>query len=107
MLCCGNAARTRHVGSLCLTTHQYEDCADLACGRSACNGGFSVRNFRKLWNSNMLRLRHLSSFLGGHCERKTKTCFEFGVGPDYLFEMLQEFQVEILKGEHAQVGQVR
>ena len=34
----------------------------------------------------------------GRTLRKTKTCFEFGVGPDYLFEMLQEFQVENLKG---------
>ena len=39
--------------------------------------------------------------------RKTKTCFEFGVGQEYLSEMLQEFQMKILKGEHAQVGQVR
>ena len=43
----------------------------------------------------------------GRTLRQTKTCFEFSVGPEYLSEMLQEFQMENLKGEHAQVGQVR
>ena len=34
----------------------------------------------------------------GRTLRKTETCFEFGVGPEYLSEMFQEFQMENLEG---------